>query len=151
MRFAYIFCHAVLVAAAFAASAAARKSFTPPDILWLDENEVCKKSVFSGKTHVCKVLDDCKTAIQDIRDNVKYPTICSFKGTSPVVCCAPETVSRAERLAKDVDVQPGITLHFESYKDGLVRDNLITYSRPRRQIVSRIARENGPTANGVTD
>lgn len=55
------------------------------------------------------MLDDCKTAIQDIRDNVKYPTICSFKGKTPVVCCAPETVSRAERLAKDVDVKPGIT------------------------------------------
>lgn len=42
-------------------------------------------------------------------------------------------------------------VHFESYKDGLVRDNLITYSRPRRQVVSRIASENRPTTNGVTD
>jgi len=27
-------------------------------------------------------------------------------------------------------------VHFDSYKDGLVEDNLITYSRPRRQILS---------------
>ncbi|CAI6350583.1 unnamed protein product [Macrosiphum euphorbiae] len=135
MYFSYIFCYALLVALA------SSSTFTPPDILWLDEEEVCKKSLISGKTHVCKVLDDCKTAIQDIRDNVKYPTICSFKGKMPVVCCAPETVTREERLATDEvipEILPGITLHFESYKDGLVEDNLITYSRPRRQIVSRI-------------
>jgi len=77
--------------------------------------EVCKKSLISGKTHVCKVLDDCKTAIQDIRDNVKYPTICSFKGKMPVVCCAPESVTREERLAIDEhipEVLPGITREF---------------------------------------
>ncbi|XP_022168196.1 proclotting enzyme-like [Myzus persicae] len=135
MYVSYIFCYALLVALA------SSSTFTPPDILWLDEKEVCKKSLISGKTHVCKVLDDCKTAIQDIRDNVKYPTICSFKGKMPVVCCAPETVTREERLAIDEPVPqilPGITLHFDSYKNGLVEDNLITYSRPRRQIVSRI-------------
>ncbi|KAL5242728.1 hypothetical protein ACI65C_010138 [Semiaphis heraclei] len=135
MYVSYIFCYALLVALA------SSSTFTPPDILWLDEDEVCKKSLISGKTHVCKELDDCKTAIQDIRDNVKYPTICSFKGKMPVVCCAPESVTRKERLAIDEDVPeiaPGITLHFESYKDGLVEDNLVTYSRPRRQIVSRI-------------
>lgn len=74
-------------------------------------DEVCKKSIFPEKRHACKMLDDCKTAIQDIRDNVKYPTICSFKGKMPVVCCAPETVSRDERLAKEVDgpeILPGI-------------------------------------------
>jgi len=64
-------------------------------------------------THVCKILDDCKTAIEDIRDNVKYPTICSFKGKTPVVCCAPDSVSRDERLAKPADdvteMSPGIT------------------------------------------
>jgi len=77
--------------------------------------EVCKKSLISGKTHVCKVLDDCKTAIQDIRDNVKYPTICSFKGKMPVVCCAPETVTREERLAIDEvipEILPGITREY---------------------------------------
>lgn len=26
------------------------------------------------------------------------------------------------------------SVHFESYKDGMFRDNLVTYSRPRRQI-----------------
>lgn len=62
---------------------------------------MCKKSILSRTTHVCKALEDCKTAIQDIRDNVKYPTICSFKGKIPVVCCAPETESREERLAKE--------------------------------------------------
>lgn len=64
---------------------------------------------------MCKMLDDCKTAIQDIRDNVKYPTICSFKGKMPVVCCAPETVSREERLAKEVNspkITPGITCEY---------------------------------------
>lgn len=61
---------------------------------------------------MCKIIDDCKTAIQDIRDNVKYPKICSFKGKMPVVCCAPETVTREERLAIDKDtpkISPGIT------------------------------------------
>ncbi|XP_025408368.1 proclotting enzyme-like [Sipha flava] len=137
MRFTYIFCYALLVVAP-----ALAVKFTPPDILWLDENEVCKKSMFSEKTYVCKILNDCKTAIQDIRDNVKYPTICSFKGKMPVVCCAPESVTRAERLEKEKEtdlpkIEPGITLHFEIDKDGLVQDNLITYSRPRRQISSR--------------
>jgi len=64
---------------------------------------------------VCKELDDCKTAIQDIRDNVKYPTICSFKGKMPVVCCAPESVTRKERLAIDEDdpkIAPGITREY---------------------------------------
>lgn len=64
---------------------------------------------------MCKILDDCKTAIQDIRDNVKYPKICSFKGKMPVVCCAPETVTREERLAIDKDIpkiSPGITREY---------------------------------------
>lgn len=64
---------------------------------------------------MCKVLNDCKTAIQDIRDNVKYPTICSFKGKMPVVCCAPESMSQKERLAEDDEVPevlPGITREY---------------------------------------
>ncbi|XP_025203569.1 uncharacterized protein LOC112600532 [Melanaphis sacchari] len=134
MYVSYIFCYALLIALA------SSKTFTPPDILWLDENEVCKTSLVPGKSHTCKILDDCKTAIQDIRDNVQYPTICSFKGKMPVVCCAPETVTRKERLElneKNPKILAGITLHFDSYKDGLLEDNLITYSRPRRQILSR--------------
>jgi hypothetical protein len=80
-------------------------------------DEVCKKSMFSEKTYVCKILNDCKTAIQDIRDNVKYPTICSFKGKMPVVCCAPESVTRAERLEKEKEtdlpkIEPGITREY---------------------------------------
>lgn len=67
-------------------------------------------------SHVCKALADCKTAIQDIRDDVKYPTICSFKGKVPVVCCAPDIVSREERLAKAADdapdILPGITREY---------------------------------------
>lgn len=89
--------------------------FTRVSVFFFIPDEVCKKSIFSEKRHVCKMLDDCKTAIQDIRDNVKYPTICSFKGKMPVVCCAPETVSREERLAKDVDapnISPGITREY---------------------------------------
>lgn len=84
-------------------------NFSPSD-------EICKKSLISGKTHVCKMLNHCKTAIQDIRDNVKYPTICSFNGASadfmPVVCCAPDSTSQKERLAKDdqfQEVLPGLT------------------------------------------
>lgn len=69
-------------------------------------DEVCKRSIYSGKTHVCKVLNDCKTAIDDIRDNVKYPTICSFKGSMPVVCCAPESVPRNKRLEKEENEAP---------------------------------------------
>lgn len=87
-------------------------------------DEVCKKSIFSEKRHVCKMLDDCKTAIQDIRDNVKYPTICSFKGKMPVVCCAPETVSRDERLAKEVvnspNMLPGITREYNYHNHQII-------------------------------
>ncbi|VVC45930.1 Hypothetical protein CINCED_3A024055 [Cinara cedri] len=132
MDVSYIFSCALLVASV------SSSTITPPDILWLDENEVCKRSVHSGKTYVCKVLSDCKTAIDDIRDNVKYPTICLIKGNMPVVCCAPETVSRNERLGKDDEKKPidspEITLHFENDKDGLVQDNLITFSRPRSKL-----------------
>lgn len=73
---------------------------------------MCKKSTLSGKKFVCQELNDCNTAIQDIRDNVKYPTICSFKGKIPVVCCAPESMLKSERLSKDKDILPGLTREY---------------------------------------
>ncbi|XP_050433021.1 uncharacterized protein LOC126840959 [Adelges cooleyi] len=133
----YIFIYFLLVAPALA--------FIQPNILWLDENEVCKKDS-SSRTHVCKSLDKCESAIQDIRDNVAYPTICSIRGKMPVVCCSPTSKSggRTDGKPSEVDnndrrqqdpfeIPPGVLLHFTKHHNGLLQDNTITFSRPRRR------------------
>lgn len=87
--------------------------------------EVCKKSIFAQANHECKVLDECKTAIQDIRDNVAYPTICSFRGKMPVVCCAPEWMSREDRLSKvkASKIIPGITCEYTYFNCYVFKTN----------------------------
>lgn len=46
--------------------------------------------------YTCKPLDKCETAIQDIKENVAYPSICSIRGKMPVVCCPPVSISKSK-------------------------------------------------------
>ncbi|XP_028163446.1 clotting factor B-like isoform X3 [Ostrinia furnacalis] len=48
-----------------------------------DEGEVCNKN---GTPGVCINIKDCKSAREDLR-NKKFPQICSYIGSDPVVCC----------------------------------------------------------------
>ncbi|XP_050539701.1 uncharacterized protein LOC126904597 [Daktulosphaira vitifoliae] len=128
----YIFYYFLLIAPALA--------FIQPNILWLDENEVCKKDGV-GQVHTCKPLDKCETAIQDIKENVAYPTICSIRGKMPIVCCSPVTISKSKDkilktttndLKNTFDIPPEILLHFTKHRNGVLQDNLIKFTRPRR-------------------
>lgn len=51
--------------------------------------EVCRKG--DGKSspdYVCRRFSNCTTAMQGIKKNI-MPKICSFEGSTPIVCCQP--------------------------------------------------------------
>ncbi|XP_026744116.1 serine protease snake-like [Trichoplusia ni] len=52
------------------------------------EGDLC---VANGLTGKCINVNNCKTAIQDIK-NKKNPELCSFSGVDPIVCCLDNVV-----------------------------------------------------------
>lgn len=51
-------------------------------------DEVCRDGDVSSSNHICRKIQNCPTVVADIQNNIS-PQICSFIGSSPIVCCPP--------------------------------------------------------------
>ncbi|XP_022172614.1 serine protease snake-like [Myzus persicae] len=58
-------------------------------ILGLYEDEICRKG--DGKTpdSICRNIERCPVAKEGLKKNI-IPQLCSFNGSTPIVCCPPE-------------------------------------------------------------
>jgi len=54
-------------------------------ILNLYEDDVCRAA---SPNYICREISKCPVVLQEIKNN-SMPTLCSFKGHVPIVCCPP--------------------------------------------------------------
>jgi len=52
-------------------------------------DEVCRKGDGKTPNSVCRNIERCPVAKEGLKKNI-IPQLCSFNGSTPIVCCPPE-------------------------------------------------------------
>lgn len=71
-------------------------------------DEVCRDGDDSSSNHVCRRINNCPIVIAGIQNNIS-PQICSFIGSSPVVCCPPSPDQTNPPVLPIVPKPPSVT------------------------------------------
>lgn len=78
-------------------------------------DEICRRSDGKTANSICRNIERCPVAKEGLKKNI-IPQLCSFNGSTPIVCCPPEknTNNQITTTTKKPSINPVLNSHYSA-------------------------------------